>query len=124
MYEAMIRSGADVNEPDEDGNTHLINTAGGGHVKCVNLLLKAGADVNKHGKDGINCIDRVRLGMDMAIVVKLLLDAGADVNARSCTRQAQHLVVLHANSHLDCLKILIQAGTDINACCQCTRTQH
>ena len=50
MYEAMIRSGADVNKPDEDGNTHFINTARSGHIKCVNLLLKAGADVNKHGK--------------------------------------------------------------------------
>ena len=50
MYEALIKSGADVNEPDEDGNTHLINMARGGHIKSVNLLLKAGADVNKHGK--------------------------------------------------------------------------
>ena len=47
LYETMIRSGADVNEPDEDGNTHLINTARDGHIKCVNVLLKAGADVSK-----------------------------------------------------------------------------
>ena len=52
----MIRLGAHVNEPNEDGNTHLIKTAGGGHIKCVNLLLKAGADVNKHGKDGTNAL--------------------------------------------------------------------
>ena len=38
-YEAMIKSGADVNKPDEDGNTHLINTVDGGHIKCVNVLL-------------------------------------------------------------------------------------
>ena len=47
MYQAMLKLGADVNKPDEDRNTHLINTAGGGHIKCVNVLLQAGADVNK-----------------------------------------------------------------------------
>ena len=58
VYETMIRSGADVNEPDEDGNTHLISTARGGHIKCIKVLLKAGADVNKNGKDGDHCFDR------------------------------------------------------------------
>ena len=42
--ETLIKAGADVNEPDSDGDTALIAAALSGDWECVRLFLESGAD--------------------------------------------------------------------------------
>ena len=49
--EALIESGADVNQQDEQGWTALNFAAGNGDVALVKLLVEKGADVFKVGRD-------------------------------------------------------------------------
>ena len=49
--EALIASGAEVNEQDEQGWTALNFAAGKGHLALVKLLLENGADLFKVGRD-------------------------------------------------------------------------
>ena len=72
--EVLIRKGADVNSVDEEGNTALILSTRQephvivceciqsrelgliNHFRCVSLLLRAGAHINKYNKYNINAI--------------------------------------------------------------------
>jgi hypothetical protein len=49
--EALIESGADVNQQGEQGWTPLNFAAGRGDVELIKLLVKKGADVFKTGRD-------------------------------------------------------------------------
>ena len=67
----------------------------------MNVLLKAGADVNMHGKDGTTAlIEAVRNGYDNC--VQKLLDVGADVNARNA-RESTALIHATFKGHLKCV---------------------
>ena len=45
--EFLIKEGVDVNYQTIAGNTAMIRAAECGHLACLQILLKAGADVNK-----------------------------------------------------------------------------
>jgi ankyrin repeat protein len=49
--EALIKSGADVNQQDEQGWTPLNFAAGKGDLAMVKLLVESGADIFKVGRD-------------------------------------------------------------------------
>src|SRR5215468_9883983 len=49
--EQLIKSGADVNQQDEQGWTPLNFAAGSGDLSLVKLLVENGADVLKVGRD-------------------------------------------------------------------------
>jgi hypothetical protein len=51
MVEALLASGADIHQQDEQGWTPLNWAAGKGDVALVELLLRHGADVFKVGRD-------------------------------------------------------------------------
>jgi hypothetical protein len=89
MLSRAISAGADVNfsGPDDDGNTQLHIAASFGFTNIVNLLIKAGANVdaiNQYGATPLqNSVEfHGRLGGKNIESIKLLIDAGADVNAR------------------------------------------
>eukprot|EP00959_Pyramimonas_sp_CCMP1952_P460641 9480226-Pyramimonas_sp.AAC.3 len=49
----LLEAGADVNRPNEDGESPLCVAVSEGHVEVVRALLEAGADVNRaRTKDG------------------------------------------------------------------------
>ena len=95
----------------------LITAARAGEAKCVDLLLKAGADICERD------LFRTLKALDSAAVnghhksVKLLLKAGADVNAfyhKGFGHTALHAAVDY-RGHSICLRELIEAGADVNA---------
>ena len=102
----------DVNPNDKSRTSPLIDSARFGHHKCVELLIKAGADVNKSRNNG----------KDTALIyavkasekcVDLLINAGADVNVGSTDNDNTPLI-LAAHENVESVKSLLRAGAEIN----------
>ena len=113
--------------------TPLMLAAENGHVQCVGLLLKSGADVNQSSKMEVSfsivritaLMFAVREGHNLC--VQMLLQAGADVNVNAQADVTVHtwfyreiyamytpLLFAIKEAHLDCLQTLIQAGAHVN----------
>ena len=102
----------DVNPNDKSGTSPLIDCARFGNDKCVEFLIKAGADVNQSRNNG----------KDTALVyavkasekcVDLLVTAGADVNVGSTDNDNTPLI-LAAHENVESVKLLLRAGAEIN----------
>jgi hypothetical protein len=78
---ALIRSGADVNLPNEQGRTPLMNAAAAGRLSVVQALIEAQADVDASDRNGLTALMEASR-LDRVGVVRALLDAGADPNLR------------------------------------------
>lgn len=82
--EELLKSGADVNEQDEQGWTAVKFAAGRGDLAAVEALARAGADLNPVGRDQRSPYD-VALAAGQVGVAKFLRAAGA--SAASSARQ-------------------------------------
>ena len=81
-------------------------------LKCVKLLLKAGADVNSANKNGDTALI-VAASCGSIECTKLLIDAGADVNI-SNSQEETALIRAAISNNMECVKLLIRAGADVN----------
>ncbi len=87
-----------------------------GHVKIVELLLQAGADVNACDSRGYTALMEAS-GRNYLQIVKLLLQAKADVNHRAKDTFTALTFALSAQANVDnkeVLLLLIDAGADVN----------
>lgn len=73
----LVKDGARLNDPDEEGNTPLHHAAELNRVEVVRLLLDAGASVDPTNRDGITPL-MLAASHGHAIVVQLLLAKGAN----------------------------------------------
>jgi ankyrin repeat protein len=79
----LIERGADVNARDAVGHVCVTLCRNPESVRCLKLLLEAGADPNSVGPDGLTPFLwhlRERSGLK---ILRILLDGGADVRART-----------------------------------------
>lgn len=102
----LIKSGADVNEMDEE--TPLAKAAELGRADMVQMLLKAGADANLGGLESPIC---VAAHAGSAKIVELLLKAGAQVDSQSEGGESA-LMLAAAKGDLNLVKRLLKAGAD------------
>jgi hypothetical protein len=94
-----------VTEPGV-GSSFLANAAGCGHTDVLNVLLKAGADINKAWCDYLAPLHAAALNGHRECV-EILLNSGADVNMKD----EETAVDLAAGyEHEDVVKILRDAG--------------
>ena len=81
------------------------------HPKCVEFLIKAGADVSE------NCYGMPPLLFTTEVghndIAKLLVQAGAAVNT-GVTLDEIPLMLAASNGYTDCVQTLIEAGADVN----------
>ena len=68
-----------MNKEDKYGFTALMWAAVNGHVKCVDQLIAAGADVNKQDQHGNTTVMRARRGCSDKCVHQCI-KAGAQIN--------------------------------------------
>ena len=113
----LIDTGADVNEPDENGFTPLMIAANGRNPETVKALIKAGANVNsvfKYGETPL--MQAVRGWCANPEIVKILLNAGANVNVAD---EHGKTPLMYATEGLfiepETVKILLKAGRRANA---------
>ena len=96
-----------------DGYTALMMAARYGHDTCVELLIQAGADVNKQEDSCTALIGAALDGHHKHTCLKLLIGAGADVNTPDDEGRTA-LMWEGMNGHDKYVEILVQAGVDVN----------
>jgi len=67
----LVAVGADVNEPDSDGDTPLMLAAAQGHTSVVTVLLRNRADVHLHNDRGETALHQAAYGGHAAAVKAL-----------------------------------------------------
>ena len=130
----FLAAGDDVNTSVETEWLALNKFAFTGNYKCVELLVRAGASVNRIVNNGftplLDCVAGTRDDCDFlrqcveALYVPefhnhcktldLLIKAGADVNTADVNGHTG-VVFAAAKGYNDCVDLLIKAGADVNA---------
>ncbi|TMW63982.1 hypothetical protein Poli38472_014687 [Pythium oligandrum] len=110
--ETLLKRGASVNAPDQDGKTALHHSPACYDPEISKVLLKGGADVNAVCNAGKTPLHYAALWN--ARVVTLLIEFGADLNsADNEGKTAVHVAT--EGVRIDALKLLIDAGADVHA---------
>lgn len=111
---ALLREGADPDQPNDFGATPLGEAALRGDVQVMQLLLKAGADPESANHEGETALMRVaRTGNVEA--AKLLLKAGARVDARENWGQQTALIWAAAQDQPAMIRFLVDRGAKVDA---------
>ena len=112
----LILAGANVNHeiPAKQDYTPLMAAAYEGHVDIINLLLDAGANVNKSGsRDGMSplcCACATWFPGERVEAVKVLCSRGADVNLVNSNDKTPLTLACHYPGSLEIVRFLLSRG--------------
>ena len=81
--------------------------------EAVNMLIKAGADVNLTSRKGQTAL-AVAAATGKMNSIKKLIEAGADVNSYKKDDGTTPLIAAVENGHVECVRGLIHAGADLH----------
>jgi ankyrin repeat protein len=119
--QSLIRRGADVNGPDEKGETPLmIGCAMKGRPDVVEYLIEKGALIEQKDKEGRTALIHgamahtlFNLGHETDRKMKVLLDRGANFNAVDKTGKT---ALIHSSKEPKpgCVKVLLDKGAPVN----------
>ena len=113
MVRKLLTEGADVNQPNERGDTALMWAAAREHLEIVDLLLEHGANINAGGETGSSALLWAAPHCNVE-VVRRLLDAGADINLLD-NHGMSALGWALARECLEEMQFLLDHGADPNA---------
>jgi ankyrin repeat protein len=109
----LIRSGADPKLANHDGATPMFLAAQNASAPMIELLVKAGVDVNApvlaHGETALMMASRSG-GVD---AVKMLLDHGARIDAKDTLRGTTALMWAAEQGHVGVVQLLAARGADL-----------
>ena len=111
--EALIASGADVNQEDELTNiTPLLLALGKNNPDIARTLIKAGADINKQDKRSGYTPLMMAFNNHNNEMARLILDEGAVVNIKA--NDGTTAIILAAGSSRELFDIILSKGADMN----------
>lgn len=112
VHELLVANPVIVNHTDDDGDSCLNVAAENGHLKVVNRLLEARADIHHTNNNAWSSLNHASDEGHLDVVDRLL-DAGAYVDHA----EANGWTSLHLASHrgyLDVVNRLLDAGADVD----------
>src|SRR5579872_4247273 len=92
-----------------DSRDLLFAIRDGDHAR-VQMLLRAGADVNTRDADGTTALMHSVIESDVTMI-KLLLDSGAEINAKNALGSS---ALMYAAVSLEKTRLLLDRGADVN----------
>ena len=107
----MIKAGSDLNRGNPHGDTPLMIASWKGHAECVNLLLMAGADVNKVHPKGYTALTAPSGGHYECI--ERLMKAGTRGNIEYPYRYST-LMKASGCAHRKCVDLLLKSGVNVS----------
>lgn len=103
----------DVNVADRFGHTALSRAVRFQHIELVSMLLRRGADVNKHHN---NPLLRTACGQDNIDIVWQLISAGVKIDEK--VDWDSNSTALHNAKSAAVVRVLLESGADAKACVQ------
>ena len=94
-------------------DTALIVASNNGHTDIVEMLLKAGANVDARNKYGYTALIEASWGSHVDII-RMLLKAGADVNAQNHFGRTALIEASINGNTTDIVEMLLDAGADVS----------
>ena len=107
-----IETGADVESPDEHGNTLLMHTAVFGKIADLEFLLAHGAAVNAANPAGHTPLMRA---IPDLMKIKLLVEHGAKINVVTADGSTPLMIAANVRSAAPLVRYLVASGADLNA---------
>jgi quinoprotein dehydrogenase-associated probable ABC transporter substrate-binding protein len=109
----LVEKGADVNRPDPQGWTPLLNAARQRKDAMIKLLIELGADVNRPDGSGLTPIVAAAM-RDHVPSIKVLVENGADIEQPG-PQGFRPLALSIAESKYEAAKALMENGADVSA---------
>jgi ankyrin repeat protein len=108
--QALLAGGADPNSRDANQDSALMYAALYASPRVVDLLIRAGADVNYRGRYGLTALTWAAYSFESA---KLLIEAGADVNAKSEIGATPFVTAAAYPRNTALLQSMLDKGADV-----------
>jgi ankyrin repeat protein len=108
----LVEKGADVNKPDPQGWTPLLNAARQRKDNIIKLLVELGADVNKADASGLTPLIAAAM-RDHVPSIEVLLENGADIEEPG-PQGFRPLALSIAESKYEAAKALMDGGADVS----------
>jgi ankyrin repeat protein len=109
----LVSKKGSVNLRDKDNITAIMEASMGGHTAVVEVLAKAGADIDATAVSGVSSL-WLAAGEGHAEIVNLLLGKQANPNNKR-SDGITALMAACAGGHEAIVKALLEAGADANA---------
>lgn len=114
MAQVLLFAGANVRAATRLGSyTPLFMAAKSGSFAVIDLLLKAGANPNAKGSDGLTPLIMASMSGSRD-AVRALIEHGADINAKESEHGQTPLIFAAAFNRPDAIDELVKHGADIN----------
>ena len=101
-----------MNNTDPKGKAVLMHAAEGGHIHCVNILLKQGADVNRRDEYAQTAL-MYAAAHNHVMCLERLLETAADVNEKDYNMSTA-LIVASENGHEESVLTLLKHGAHMS----------
>lgn len=115
---AQLKNGADCNTKNEEGSTVLMLAAGNGDLEMVELLIKAGAEVDATDARGWTALFKALFNYEQNCgfpdVVSALIDAGADIE-HQVAYGTRPLMIAAGYGEARVVDVLLLNGVDVAA---------
>jgi ankyrin repeat protein len=109
----FIKKGADVNSPNESGETPLHWAITTGRLDLIELLIEKGAIINARNNKGSTPLHGAAF-LNQKESLLLLIANGGDVNSKDDKKGVTPLHIAAGVGNLEIVETLIEKGADVN----------
>ena len=115
LVELLVKEGADVNKPNDEGYTPVMHAALKNHSTIIKFLYDNNARINESSSDGFTAL-HLAVSSENILAVKCLLALNADTEVRDTINLNTPLITAIQRGVIsDIVKLLIDHGADVNA---------